>query len=323
MNSQSFQSYTPRIKPLNYDALKLNLGCEAISGEEFRGFAALARICVAEHDDASSKFSKMATIGQTFGPANTGETDHFHTIWTAWVGDSSVRVKKGLASVTPPANNLGEQSGLFPASIPTSVTISFSNIGQMAIAAQTGADQITLRRYTDSLGAIAETVITGRSPLLWFTGHLHASEEIDRNELVLLYLLPERPAVLFGRFESENFGTAHELVENLPVNLLSLNHAEATADGKLLIYARNDIGRDISIYSNPYPILGNDAGTLDLAFESGIYFESAVPEDVGEEFATLQLAFESGMYFDAIESGGTLTDDAASLTIAFVSGEYA
>jgi hypothetical protein len=325
LNSPSFQSYTPRVKNLNYDALALNLGCQDISGEEFRNFAPLSRICVAEHDEAvSSYFSKIATVAFARGPSTTGLTEHFHTRWVAWVGSSSVRVKKGWAgySAPTPINTAGEQSQLFPATKPSSLSLAFSNEGQMAIAAQTATDTITLRRYTDAIGTVAQIVFTGRSPLLWQTGELGGGSDLTRNELVLLYLLPERPTVIFGRFESENFTTVHEIVEDLPVNLSSLNQAEATRDGKLLISARNDIERDISIYSSVYAIYDRDDATLALVFDTGFYFDAAEEVDAGEDDATLQLAFDSGFYFTATESAGAISADNSTLSLAWSTGEY-
>lgn len=321
----ALHSYTPRVKPLGYDALALNIGCQDLTtGSEVRGFARLAVICVAEHDSASSKLSKQATTGYCLGPAATGTTFPFNTAWAAWCATTGVRVLKGKnpGEITAPANTTGVLSTLFGTGSFTAVSVAFTALGQMALAVQSGTDEITLRRFTDNLGATGSHTITGRSPLLWFTGEGYSDEEGDYREIVLLYLRPEKPRSIFARFEGQAFGTEHEVVYDLPVSLDSLNHAELTREGKLLIYARSDIGRDVTIYSVIYPVRGDDFSNITLAFASGFYYAAVETYEPDPDAASLQCAFLSGYYFAASVSAGAAQTDSHTLAIAFTAGEY-
>jgi hypothetical protein len=322
---KSFQTYTPRVRRLAYDALITDLGCQAITGSQFGASKPFERICIIEHDAGSAIFAQSDLVSYAVGPLNTGDFPIWVTPWAAWVASAGIRVGK-FASITPPANNLGVVSSLFPtlSPPPKKVTIGFTSIGQIGIAIQKNETSIQVKWFKSAAGDFGDQTFSGVSPLLFGNSLLSVSDETGANDLVLYYLRPEIPRSLFARFERDNFNIEHLVHSNLPIELGRLISTKAVAD-KQELYALDSLGRDVTFYSPAYTVSSTgDKETLDTSIYRGAYGLSSIPALINTgNAATLSLAVVSGSYNDIIVEPATpLSGDAQSLSIAIESGLY-
>lgn len=302
-----FRAYSPRVKPLNYDALEADIGCQTIDGLQVYEFQPLETLCVAEHDDSvSSILSKEAKISYFAGPQPAPNPPPFLALWAAW--SSTVGIRAGrYSSITLPSPGLGEASHLWEMTTTSHLSGAFNRDGYMAIAIQSAENTITIRYFVDAEGNFLSSEWLGTSPLLWFIGTLFNGEDNEGREIVAMYLREDRPRNLYGRFERDGYADEKILIEDLPVSIQTLVHAETTREGQLLIYARDIDGRDVRIYSNAYPVKGSDAGTLALDWFAGNHFETAVLQEVGPDKSTLGCEWVSGYVYTATVTVPALT----------------
>lgn len=323
---KAFQTWTPRVRRLIYDALRQDVGCQAITGTDFAGLQAFEQVCTFDHDAASPIFNQAANASYTDGPFNVGSLPPWSTKWAAWVGSHGVRVGK-LASVTPPGDNAGAPSSLFDnlSPLPAKVTIGFTSQGQMGIAIQKDAANIQIKWFKDNEGTYGDLIFPGTSPVLFGDARLLVTDNATDADLVLFYLNALNPKAVYARFEREQFVTEHVINSDLPNALTSLI-STAALSGRQKLYARDEASRDVTLTSPAYtPAATHDKGALTLGFDHGDYRQSSLPAVVNTGHkASLTIAIAAGAYSDVIvEPASALSGDAADLTIAIESGEYA
>lgn len=321
----AFRAFTPKVRPLNYDSLASDLGCQDINGVKVNNFEPLSRICVAEVGASSPPYLlKPDTTSYFMGPATAPGPPLFMTVWACWVATAGVRAGR-YSWITPPSDNLGELSHLWPyAKDATMISGAFNINGFMAIAIQASKDTIMLRYFIDAEGAIDDEQWPGRSPLLWFIGQLHIQEDAGGREVVAMYLNPDDPTTIYGRFESEGYATEHKLVQDLPVNMVKIVHAQHL-DGRLVIYGFDDEGRAISIYSNFYAVEGTDRETLEVEWVSGYHEVMVVPVEPLPDKSTLALQWVKGYHFPAVVGTAQPTNadqNKAALGLEWVEGSH-
>lgn len=293
--NQSLQSFTPLPKPMYYDSLGAREGCEPESGIKHYALEAFILLCVALHGVSKPVFNDSPLIGTQVGPTEATLIEPNHTIlWTAWQATSGIRV--GIVPYpTLPADNLGQLSGLFPSIKTTNVTLAFSRNGLLALAINkpiAGAF-VQLKRYTNSGGSIQDVTFAGVSPLLFNTWNLNKGTGAQVG-LVCLYLRPNFRSI-FARFEQDSFATEVEVLPDMRVQMAVLLKID-TIDGKARIYGRDTDGRDILIYSDPYPqTITPDKSKNALLLASGSVQVAAVQVTIATvDKSTLGVTLDSG-----------------------------
>jgi hypothetical protein len=322
--NRAFQSFTPRSHPLDYDALIAREGCEAESGNDFFHVLAFDRICLFAHDADDYTHTQPDTVAYSIGPEQTGTAGKpFLTTWTAWVGSFGVRI--GIVGrITPPSDNTGDVSTLYPATKPTKLSIAFDRDGLLHMAIQKTTAEIEVKYYTDTEGTIATRSWTGYSAVLWYSGELVRNDPPDApaGTIVCYYLRTDQPKKIYARFSDEGYATEYTVMPDLraePTRLIGV----AAVDQKAELRFIDSLGRDGTLYSPQYAITIQESATLDVTFDSGLVFAAAVPADDQLEKATLAISFANGVYFDAVVTTTAQRDDgAATLVIAFDSGSY-
>lgn len=317
--NKSFATYTPRVRPMVYDAIAGRSGCEPESGNAFFGLKAFEELCVANHDATSAVFNQPATVSYSIGPGNKGDpVTPYVTLWSVWVASAGVRVGK-VGPVTPPANTLGDPSALYPTEKPTAITHGWNSEALLAIAIQKTPTAIELKRYDDTSGDIDTFTWTGVSPALFYSGLVVKD---GRGQLVCYYLKPESPAVLYARFESDDFTEEQVVMPSLRVPLARLITV-SSHDTKVLLYALDDRGRDVTLTSPRHEAFFTDAATLDVGLVDGQVFELGVTAGlVATDKAALDIGAPSGQVFSPlIDPAPPPPGDAMSLSVALVGGE--
>jgi len=320
---KSFQTYTPRTRRLVYDALIADLGCQSITGSQFGQSKPFERICIIEHDAGSAIFTQSDLVSYAVGPLNTGNPPPWNTPWAAWVASAGIRVGK-FSAITPPSNNLGTVSGLFPTvtPLPKKVTIGFTSKGQIGIAIQKNETSIQIKWFKSAGGDYGNETFSGVSPLLFSNALLFVSNEANQTDLVLYYLRPEIPRSLFARFERDDFHIERLVHSDLPVELSKLISSKA-AGGKQELYGQDSLGRDITFYSPSYSILiTGDKSSLATSIYRGSYRHSSIPANITGDKADLTLSILSGSYNDVIVEPAVLSGDKSSINVAIESGSY-
>lgn len=314
----SFSPYTPRVKPLNYDALSLKAGCEADSGNDFFDVLAFDQVCVAPHNADNYGFTEPDTVSYARGPRDAGDTHKpFTTGWAAWVATAGIRIGK-LSYVVPPANTEGVASALYPTTKPTKLSIAFDRFALLHMAIQKTSTTVEVKWYSDNAGTVATASWTGISCVLFFPG-LSAPRE-EGSSVVAYYLRADRPNVLFARFADEGYATERTVMPAMRVNLTRLIGITALPDFRAALRAVDALGRDVTLYTPAYSVLVREAATLATSFESGLVFNAAVPAPDQAENATLAISFATGLVFDATVAAA-LPADGGELNIEFDSGE--
>lgn len=319
--NKSFATYTPRVRPMEYDAIAGRDGCEPESGNDFYGLRAFEELCVAAHDADSLVFGQPATASYSFGPFYKGIPLWFNTEWSVWVATAGVRAGK-VGKVTPPANGLGEVSNLYPETAPTHITHAWSGEGLLAIAIQKDEDTIELKQYDDATGTDIDTYTwEGRSPALFSAGLVVKGEDAPSG-LVCYYLKAEDPRILYARFERDLYAIERIILPSVRVSLERLIRA-TSHDTKVLLYALDDRGRDITLTSPRHPITDSDSATLDVALVGGDVFVVGVEAgSIGLDAATLDIGAPFGQVFSPlIAPVDPPPTEAVSLSVAFVGGE--
>lgn len=319
--NKSFAAYTPRSRPLEYDAILGRSGCEAESGATYFGLKAPERLCVSPHDDSSVIFNQPPTVSYSYGPATKGvQSKPFLTSWAAWVGTVGIRVGK-YSRVTPPANLLGDLSALYPTAQPAALSHAFDDEGLVAIAIQKTSTTIELKWYTGHGGENSVATWTGNSPAL-LNSSLVLHGDPAAAGLVCYYLSPANPRVLYARFGVEDFAVERIIVPELRLPLARLINA-ASYDTKVLIYALDPVGRDVTLTTPRHAATDAAAFGLEVALDGGSVFVTAVDAGVAETSAcTLDIGAPAGqVYSPLIEPAVSPPAESVSLSVALVGGE--
>lgn len=319
----ALQSHSPRTRPLNYDALAADTGCQdTTTGNKAYNSLPFSRICIIDHDSSSVIFSGSDRVSYATGPRVTGAARPWATRWAAWVAAAGIRVAK-LPFITLPSNGIGSESSLYPATKPTRLSLGFTSAGQMAIAIQKNAFSIEIKWFSPT-GEIETANILGTSPALFQNGLVFQSDDPDETDLALYYLRLEVPRTIFARFERDNFGIEYVINSDLQADIRSLI-ASGKEGLKQSLYGRDLFGRDVTLRSLDYAtLIDGDANDLTMSILSGNYRASAVIKELSLDAATLALSVFSGGYGDPIkEPTDSLSGDAATLSVSIIDGEYA
>lgn len=316
----AFSSFTPRVKPLNYDALLLVRGCQEESGNEYFGVLAFDQVCVDVHDAESLPFNKPDTVSYQLGPVTPGTQDGFQNVWTAWVGTEGIRIGK-VGYITPPADTTGSASSLYPSATPTKLSHAFGTGGLLAIVIQKTSETIELKRYTDDIGTTDTKTWSGLSPVIFFSGLLDKGEGRDTG-FVVYYLKEGRPLELFARFQQDDFATEYVVVPSMrvqAVRLLSVSKIES----KMALRFVDTIGRDCTLYSPDYAVILEDQAQVSTEILDGTYIEAGVPVTPDPDKATCSTEIADGLYFDSVVEPSNQPDaEKADITIQLTDGEY-
>lgn len=309
----AFESYTPRPRPLRYDALAEQTGCQTIPGEQVGLFEPLSQFCIAEVIPDPERRAAYA-----FGPATLGDPPVHDTLWALWAASSGLRFGK-TAYVEPPADNLGEISFLFPTGTYEQAALAFDADGSMIAATEAGG---TVRvRWVQPDATSAEVSFAAINPVLWSTAVLRASDDGDQ-DVFLLYQKPAKERTIYARRFSDLFTEEILIIDALPVGLKRLYAAEP--QGRHLLLRATDLtDRAITINSDDYPLEADDAGELGVSFTDGDSFQVTQEIEPNPERSALTLEFVSGISFQATVKPSALSDKPTSLGVAFTSGASA
>jgi hypothetical protein len=319
--NKSFQTFTPRVRPLEYDAIEGRTGCEPESGNTFYGLKAFTELCIALHDSSSPVFGRPATVSYALGPYYKGIPQFPYTsVWAAWVATEGVRVGK-FSHVVPPANTTGEPSNLYPTTKPTQITHGWNAEGMLAIAIQKTPTTIELKRYDDTSETVSTFNWNGVSPALFYAA-LVVKNPPTPGGLVCYYLNPDSPKVVYARFEADNFATERIIMPEVRVPLARL--IGTTSHGaKLVLYALDDQGRDVTLTTPVHPPAPHEAMSLDVTFVDGAVLFLAVDGGTfDEDAATLDISAPFGQVLHPlIDPGEPLPEGKMSLSVALIGGE--
>lgn len=322
----SIPSHTPRVRPLGYDALRNTLGCQSITGSAHLATLPFERVCVEDSifDSIEVRFQKPRTVSYCAGPSELGEpqTAKFGATWAAWVGSKGVRIGK-FPSVTPPSNNIGKTSSLFPSTKPEQLSIGFNSKALMAIAVQTG-ETITLKRFIDAAtGEVATYSWPGVSPQLFLNWLVYFDENKGGDDLVCYYLNPVRRNVLYARFERDNFAIERIIHPDLPVYIDYIVNSFVENRFTQVLLARTSGGESATFTSPIYGVHADDKAKLSARIISGVYALVTKPLDapVSDDKATFTASIVGGGMTE-LKVGSTVTDDKATLSAEIIAGAY-
>ncbi len=321
--SRAFQTWTPRTRPLIYDSLQQDVGCQETIGTAAYSVKPFIQVCVQEHNSDSGIFSQSDLVSYATGPQITGNHLPWATRWAAWVSSFGVRTAK-LPFITLPANAVGNPSPFYGNEKPSKVSIGFTAIGQLSIAIQKTESTIETKWSTDDTGLNTATVsFLGVSGVLFQTGLMSISSDENDNDLVIYYLRREEPRTIFVRFLRDNFGTEYVLNNRFQASITRLIGAEKVGS-KIVLYGLDSFGRDVTFSTDDYILnSGTDRVDLGLSIVRGSYRSSAISETTDTDPLALAVSIVSGKYSDPIqEPAAPLSGDAATLAISIVSGEY-
>lgn len=316
----AFNAYTPRVRPLEYDALKAKEGCEPDSGTDYFGVLAFDEFCVQE-DATDYAHGQQDTVSYAQGPATPGSAVKPHlVVWTAWVAAAGIRIGK-VGRITPPAASSGAASALYPTTKPTKLSHAFSQAGLLAIAIQKTSTGIELKQYTDDEGTIATFTWDGYSAVLWNSGLL-AHNDPAQGGLVCYYLRAGREDILYARFAAEAWATERIVMPSMRVELSRLVGV-TVANQKAELRALDADGRAATLKSPQYGPTIEDAANLDITLDSGIYHASGADAPDQLDNSTLAISFEDGLYADTVVTPSNQPDtEKSTVAVELDGGEY-
>lgn len=320
MISQAFQSYTPRVRFLQYNSMGALGGCQPESGTTILSLLAFDQICIFTHDDEDPDFVQPDTVSYSIGPFTPGDPTPFRSTWTAWLGSDGVRIGK-VGPVVPPADTTGVASALVPVIQGLKVSHAFNGDGLLSIVVQRDANFSEVFWYTSDAGATTSLVFYGQSPVLFFTGLLHHGDP-NLADVALLYLKSENPTRLYVRFRSESYATEHLLMPDLGATPSRLIGASAEGDQMRLRFI-DTLGRDVTLKSPSYAILIDDSTQCTISFDSGTVGAAAVRAELDPDGSKVTVSFDGGVVFSAaVELDTALPQEKANSTVSFENGEY-
>lgn len=303
------RAYTPRVRPLNYDSLRSEIGCLPISGSKVNELLPFSEECVTTiQPDAT--FDRSDLVSTFLGPDDhLAPEEPYATSWSVWQATTTIRVGQ-FSTITLPSNSLGEESRLFAGTVTTKLSGAFNRQGRLVIAIQKSTGIIQIRRYTDELGAVATIEFAGTSPALIYLGLVFVSELPEQSEVVCYYLRSEKPGMIFVRLESDDFAIEHPVNNQIRATPNRLLYAKV-ADRRVILRARDELDRYLTYESDPYELTSTDTIDLGATISGGEYFNTGVNADADEEEISLGATITDGLYFLAIvEPVGEVPDAA-------------
>lgn len=318
----ALQSYTPLARPLNYDSLVLQEGCQVESGIKHYAAEGFDILCIQNHDPNPGLFSQSGLISFQVGPTALNSVEPSHNlIWTAWQGSAGIRF--GIVGpVILPQDDKGALDTLIPAAQTTKLTHAFNKLGRMALAIEEPLSFgrfIRLSRFTDSSGTIATINFAGYQPLLYNTWNLDKGPAAQAG-LVCYYLRAGHKSI-YARFEQDDFGVEVEVLPDMRVELAGMLSIDSIA-GKVRILGIDTLGRDATIRSAIYgQTLGVDNSTLALLLSSGGILEVAIQVTLEADKCTTGTILKSGSVTDVTADAPDLDPDNSTYDINLDSGE--
>lgn len=321
--SKALQSWTPRVRPLVYDSLQQDIGCQPTHGERFLSARPPIRVCIIDpHLRTNEVFAQSPLVSHATGPAALGGSLPWGTAWTAWVSSVGVRIAP-VADVILPASDVGTISPVYAATKPSRLSLGFTTEGQIAIAIQKTASSVEVKWIEG--GETQTASFAGSYPVLFNTGLLSFGDDYDETDLAMHYIRQETPRSLYVRFQREDFAIEHVVTSSLQARLVSLIEA-GTQGLQHLIYGQDALGRDVTIYSAEYiGELDGDAMAWGVGINSGSYRLTAVVAGLPSpaDKMALSLSIASGVYEDIIEEpSGILQGDQVTLSLEIAAGQY-
>lgn len=325
MSFRALHSYTPRPKPLNYDALAIEYGCTDAAGVKQFGLNAFSEICVSRHTaDPSSPFNKNEQTDVTLGPVAPGIPDGaFANSWVAWVATAGVRVNRGNF-VIPPADTSGFQyPGLFTATKTDHLSWAFDVAANPAMVITTSPTGATLKWHIDEV-LYNTTTLTATTPILLFTGILNKDQIAANNELVLIFLQPSHPHALYALFQRDGFVHRYTIMDDIRVPLAKLLAVGTTEDSRFIIYARTSFGDDVALKTDRYLIsLEDDLSEINTRLTGGGYFNTAVSAgSLSGDNSKTAVSLTDGDYIDVIAEVSPFDEDPCKVGVTLSNGSY-
>ena len=255
--NKSFQSYTPRVRAISYDALTLDTGCQIASGTKVLQLQPIIEICIAKHNPESAIYNQLETVNYFLGPDSIGSSAKpFTDSWAVWVATAGIRIGK-FTTITPPSDSQGAAAPFYATMTPPHLSGAFNQDGFLAIAIQKTDATIEIT-HGESQGVAS---FIGQSPQLINDGILYASDTPGRSQVACIYVRGDRNDMLFARFENENFATEYIIVRATRSNIVKLLSITISAL-HFTIHGIDYLGRDVKMTSD-------DAATILLRFANG------------------------------------------------------
>lgn len=318
MSSKSLQSYSPTVRRLDYDSLAQRLGCEVENdGNQFYAALPFVILCVLKHS-STIWFNTPDTVSYAIGPQEEGNPipKPFMTGWVAWVGPTGILVGKSATTGT---------LDLYPTTRPKKIALGFDEAGyqHLAIEKLVAGDFIEIKYHIAGTANPVSISFSGRQPLFFNHGTL-ASGGLGQADLVVYYLKATSPNTLYARFKQEPLGgpfsEEHVVMPDLRVRLSRLLGSRGLA-GRQVIYAQDDLGRDVTLTSEIYPFIVTDKAGIDTSFYKGVIYEAIVAPDTVEEEATITTSFKSGSVILGVVSSEDIDEEKCSIVAGFDSGD--
>lgn len=329
--NRSLDPYSPRVRPLQYDALKNRRGCQTITGTQRFGLMPFSRICLGRAEDFTPTeripYQKPRTVSYAAGPVTAGvlEAHKYTTRWAAWVASAGIRVGK-FSSITPPADSSGEVSALFPTTKPTHLSLGFNRAGLMAIAIQADDTNITIKRFTDTGGTVATKEFSGTSPILWNDWLTYYDlDDPAGYDLVCYYLKSGAPGTLFARFERDGFTAEYTIHTGLPADIGYLLSADVFESFREQLLGIAPDGKYITFTSDQYFLHKTEVLADETSMDGGLYFLSVYDQDLSpanDDVSTLTVAMTGGSTAALYTQNLTALRNTGTLTVAMTGGEY-
>lgn len=315
--NKALQSYTPVPRPLYYDSLEAAVGTESESGNDYYGSLAFEWITVRKHDPNDSRFDQPDTISYSMGPAVPGDpTKPFKTQWVAWQATKGIRV--GNESVTPPADDKGSLSGLFPTGVYTKVTHGFNENGMLAIAIEKDGPFVEVRWHVDEFNQ-SSLSFPGSEPCLFYTGLIESGDP-GEGRLMCYYSKPDMPKRLYARFQHEGFEVEYVIHPELRISIERI--ITTYADGRYQIMLMVDsLGRDVILTSPNYALYLEDSTSVDMLLEGGEIEQIVVDAPIPLEKSTLVCGLEGGRIIKAVALAKAIPLSKSTLTLSLEGGE--
>lgn len=307
--SRELQSYTPIVHPLNYDSLASREGCEIETAYDVLGTLGFVNVCVFSHDDLNFRFALPDTISYQSGPDGEGVAGKQLATWTAWVDTAGVRY--GLVGNIKPPSTLGIVAPLFPATKTTKITHCFDSNGVLHMAAEKPGEL----GFIEVKNGTLDVSFSGKSPLLFNLANLEPTAGV-----VCYYLRSDLEFTLLARFGVESFATEHIVIPALRVNLERLISIRSIGNLAKL-YASDDTGRDATLTSNAYGLLGSSKTTLGVTFVSAAMTQAAVPTSDQSDAGQVTISFMKALMSDATAETVANPTEKGTMAVSFESAE--
>ncbi len=323
------RSYSPRFKPIAYDALADRIGCQGLVGFQEGFVLPFYQECLYEVT-SDPLFFIDPRISYFLGPEDqTAPTLPFNTQWAAWSATESIRVGKESV-VTLPGDGLGAQSHLYFNTTTTKLSGAFANDGFLMIAIQKTAGTIEIKKY-NSLTIPQDSIYTkefnGFSPALVNTGLAFSNETEEGPETVCYYLHAGDPRTIYCRFLSDGFNQERILNPQTRLFIGSLLGAN-TEQGRVVLRGLDTQGRYIRYFTHRYRSILEQTANLFFDVPRGTYDQTAFDADLSTDGSpepselTLNTTVVSGSNTLVVVASEDISDEALRLSVTVPRGTY-